>query len=366
MAFNPDRPVFDPNNVTAGASLDDLARAQGYADFADMQAQSPQLAAQLSFNAGGSSANDQPSYTAPGPRGFSTVPWGQILTDFGVAGGAAGLGALAGEGGAVAGSGAAGAGGAAATGTGGVSAAVGPTVAAGSTPGTIVAGTSGAAPDIIAGGGAAGAGAAGAGAGSTFLSNLARYISPIAGVANALINRNATNTARDQLVAANQKAQADLKSLYGNTADTLGGIAQRQQQNLSPYVALGGGAAGLLGQGLGLNVPAPTTTPFQPRNPFTSGPPPGQLPTGGSANFMPPGTTLAPTFQGGVSSPFVPPTGSRAMPAGAQAGSGAVPTSSASTGGVRMQDPNTGEMGIVPPEKVSSAQQAGLRIVGGA
>ncbi len=272
-------------------------------------------------------------------------------------------GALAG-GGALPNAGALGSfGGSAAAPTAAAPAAFDPTMAAGSSPGEITAGTPGAAPDTVTGGSSAPVASS-----SSFLDKLKVYtgLATLGGtVATALINRNATNTARDQLVTANTKAQADLKALYGNTADTLGGIAQRQQQNLSPYVSLGGGAAGLLGQGLGINVPAPTTTLFQPRNPFTSGPPNGQLPNGpaSSGGFQgPSNVTLAPSFQPGISSPYQSVGGNLAIPAGAPAGGGAVPTGNVATGSVRMQAP-TGEIAMVPAAQVAAAQAKGAKLV---
>lgn len=206
------------------------------------------------------------------------------------------------------------------------------------------------------------AAAGGAGAGSSFLSQLARYIGPAASVAQTLIGRNATNTARDQLVAANAQAATQLKGLYGNTANTLGGIAQRQQQNLAPYVSLGGGAAGLLGQGLGINVPAPNVTPFVPSNPFDNHLPGENGPPQTGNGFQGSGP-LAPSYTPGVTSPYLP-VGGRSVPAGATPGAGATPRTGAATGGVRMQAP-TGEIAVVDPSHVAAAQAAGAKILTG-
>ncbi len=138
--------------------------------------------------------------------------------------------------------------------SGGAAAAFDPTMAVASAPGTITAGGAGAAADTVLGG----AGTA-AGAGSSFLSQLGRYIGPAVALGQTLISTNAINNARTQQLAAIAKAQAQLTNIYGSTAGTLGNIYNAQVAGMSPYTSLGAGAASLLGKGLGVPVTMPPT-----------------------------------------------------------------------------------------------------------
>jgi hypothetical protein len=170
-------------------------------------------------------------------------------------------------------------------------------------------------------------------------------------------SQNATNTATQQLVQAGQQAKADLAKVYGGVTPVLSQVVQRQQANLAPYTSLGSGAASLLGYGLGIPgvQAAPSGVYAPPIDPFSTYP---QI--GTATTTAPPGSSLAATFQPGVTSPYVPPgpgqtpsvpfPSATSAPAPPQPASSLSPQTQTQSSYVTMRAPN-GEVDRVPREQ---------------
>src|ERR1700693_5991572 len=75
-----------------------------------------------------------------------------------------------------------------------------------------------------------------------------------------MANSGAANTQTQ----ASQAVQGQNQQMYQGQNAVGNQIYQGQQANLAPYTSLGGGAAGLLGKGLGINVAPAPITPIQP------------------------------------------------------------------------------------------------------
>jgi len=235
---------------------------------------------------------------------------------------------------------------------------------AGAVPGVITAGGPGALADTVL------PAVAGTGAGTTssFLSQLARYGIPLAATATTTyLNNRASNTAQQQLTDANTRAQADtrnmyqstagmLNSLYGQQQRQLGDIYAGQQATLAPYTSLGAGAAGLLGQGLGISGVAPAGGPVSTA-PITPATIPGLYPSALTPTTSATKTTI-PAIPG---IPQVPFPGQASTPTPQQQAS-AQTQSSYQGGTVRMQSPD-GEIGMVPQARVADAIAQGAKVV---
>lgn len=214
-----------------------------------------------------------------------------------------------------------------------------PTAAMLSTP--AIAGPAAAAPAI------AGPAAAATGTGS-FLTQLQRYMGVVAPIAQDYLSNRANNQARDQLQTSITQAKSDLAKLH-----------QQQMDQLSPYTSLGGGAASLLGQGLGIKVQGQGGG--LPSAPMGTGSAPGN------------GYALAPSFTPGKTSPLVPGNGvafpgsvtPSAAPQSALAAGLSGPqvrTQSSYSGTVRVQAP-TGEIALLSPAQAQQAVSKGAKVL---
>jgi hypothetical protein len=184
----------------------------------------------------------------------------------------------------------------------------------------------------------------------TFLQKLQKYLGPALGIggpiAQAVLSNRANNTAQQQLTQSITQAKADLARLHN-----------QQQSALSPYTSLGAGAAGLLGQGLGVKVQMPD--PAVMNNNATIGQPIGgpPVPFGGGNSQPFPGSLQRPV-QGppvGSAVPRVTPSGTSVAPAVQRASSYGGST-------VKMLAPD-GTTQDVPAEAVSHYKSLGAQVV---
>ena len=169
------------------------------------------------------------------------------------------------------------------------------------------------------------------------------------GLTAAGLGRFATDKAVNQETAAAAKAQGQANTLYQGTSNALNNIYQGQQKAYAPYTSLGAGAAGLLGQGLGIAVAPPPSGPIQASE---TGAAPGvnyaQITT---PQVNKPGVTF-PGIGGPGSQPFpgqpqINPTQQRASSYG---------------GTVKMRAPD-GSMSEVPAGSVGHYKQLGAEVV---
>lgn len=234
---------------------------------------------------------------------------------------------------------------------------------AGAVPGVITAGGPGALADTVL------PVVAGTGTGSSFLSLLARYGIPLAAsTTTAVLNNRANNQAQQQLTDANTRAQADTRNMYSSTAQMLnslygqqqrqlGDIYAGQQATLAPYTSLGAGAAGLLGQGLGIANVAPAGGPVSTA-PITPATVPGLYPSALTPTTSATKTTI-PAIPGTPQVPFPGQTGTPTP----QAQASAQTQSSYQGGMVRMQSPDGTEVESVPASQVAHFQSLGAKVV---
>ena len=172
-----------------------------------------------------------------------------------------------------------------------------------------------------------------------------------------LFTRQGINNAVDAQVAAGKAAQdtasrtaAGLNRMYANQGQQYRDILTNQLSNMSPYTSLGAGAAGLLGQGLGVPVTMPKATPITPSI----------------------GMDYAPGMQIGQLNPTSPAGGSLTAPRpnpfpGSQpfnSGQGGAPLAAYGTGTVTMRAPD-GTTKQVSAADAAHYQAQGAVIVGG-
>ena len=182
----------------------------------------------------------------------------------------------------------------------------------------------------LAGGASAVTGAAGTGFGAALKAALPTIIGAGAQVGGAAIAAHGNTKAAEIAAAQQDRALAQAKEIY-----------QQQRADLSPYRSMGVNALGPLSFGMGLPTPDTTKGPFdQPQ-----APPPYTVPGAVDASGHP--------MAGRGNEAVTPPTTAQQM--------GTLNQMNSST--VRVQNPQTGLVHLIPADQVSVAVQNGGRIV---